>query len=131
MHSSQAALQLEYNQEYRSGPDFSHADVHGGGILFGVVIRQHLVFHRNRTLNIWNEVLDSFAQMEGDARQLSQLNKKVHFSVTDRGYIEFKLNKFHYYGSPCPNQPTLLAFDVTPPRGDLLPFGIAYELTNG
>ena len=54
-----------------TAPDYSHRrDLHAGGVLFGYVYREILLFESDQTVVQTFEIIDTFVQMEKESESL-------------------------------------------------------------
>ncbi|MCE1160682.1 MAG: hypothetical protein LWW74_05720 [Burkholderiales bacterium] len=125
----EANKNLNFEKLYKTGPQFSNVDIHGGGLLFGVVYKECLKFNSDSTVTITYQVIDSFWQMENESEKIEKEIFNSKFEFTDRGYIRFSVNGKNYYGSICFNNPETIAFHVYEKSRDFDNYyGIVYEL---
>ena len=105
-------LEIQHDEPYWSG---LHAwtDLHAGGILFGYVYSECLIFCSDKTVTQSFKVFDTFAQMDKESEKLADEKNIGLYKVNSRGLIECDFENKHYTGTICKNNiPRVLAFDV-------------------
>ena len=103
---------VEHGKLYRTGL-LASTDLHAGGILFGYVYREILLFESDQTVVQSFEIIDTFVQMENESETLSNQRNTGLYKLNSRGLLELDFQNKRYTGIRCKNiEPDTLAFNV-------------------